>query len=196
MTNKRKWLFLGTLVVAWGTVTFFQMSDSTQTDPMAQSANSGSPLPPIKALELEKTFPSLRQTAKFSTPRNIFAPLGMQDLLVQEDTKMASPTPSTMVTPPAPPSIPPGPTAEELAGQRARQQLNQFKFLGYLTKGGESQAFLTNGQAIYIVKQGEILEGRVQVNKIEPDTVILSTQVRETGNHIQATIPLTPDTRG
>ena len=106
------------------------------------------------------------------------------------------PHPFHQVTPPAPPSIPPGPTAEELAGQRARQQLNQFKFLGYLTKGGESQAFLTNGQAIYIVKQGEILEGRVQVNKIEPDTVILSTQVRETGNHIQATIPLTPDTRG
>ena len=103
MTNKRKWLLLGTLVVAWGTVTFFQMSDSTQTDPMAQSANSGSPLPPIKALELEKTFPSLRQTAKFSTPRNIFAPLGMQDLLVQEDTKMASTTRSTEVTPPAPP---------------------------------------------------------------------------------------------
>jgi Tfp pilus assembly protein PilP len=120
----------------------------------------------------------------------------MQDLLVQQETKIASIPRSTEVIPPPPPSLPSGPSAEELAGQRARQQLNQFKFLGYLTKGGESQAFLTNGQAIYIVKQGEILEGRVQVNKIEPETVVLSTQVWETGNHIQATIPLTPDTRG
>lgn len=84
----------------------------------------------------------------------------------------------------------------DLAGQRAREQLNQFRFLGYLTKGGESQAFLTNGQAIYIVKQGEMLEGRVQVNRIEPETVVLSTQVLETGSHVQATIPLTPDTNG
>lgn len=195
MINQQKWLILGSLVVAWGAVTFFQMSDSTQTDPMAQSATPEFPLPPIKALELDKTFPSLRQTAKFSTPRNIFAPLGMQDLLGQQETKKAATSRPTEVTAPPPPP-PPGPSAEELAGQRARQQLNQFRFLGYLTKGGESQAFLTNGQAIYIVKQGEILEGRVQVNKIEPETVILSTQVWETGNQIQATIPLTPDTRG
>jgi hypothetical protein len=168
------------------------MSDSTQTDPMNPSATSGTPLPPTKDLELDKTFPNPRQTARFSTPRNIFAPLGMQHMLAQQETKMASTSPPSKVTPPPPP---PGPSAAELAGQRARQQLNQFRFLGYLTKGGESQAFLTNGQAIYIVKQGEMLEGRVQVNKIEPETVVLSTQVLETGNHVQATIPLTPDTR-
>jgi hypothetical protein len=154
-------------------------------------------LPPLKDLELDNTFPNPRQTAKFSPPRNIFAPLGMQPN--QQETRVAStsrPTGKTLPVPPPPPTPPPGPSAAELAGQRAREQLNQFRFLGYLTKGGESQAFLTNGQAIYIVKQGEMLEGRVQVNKIEPETVVLSTQVWETGNHIQATIPLTPDTRG
>lgn len=117
-------------------------------------------------------------------------------MLDQQDTKIVSTSPPPVITPSAPPPPPPGPSAAELAGQRARQQLNQFRFLGYLTKGGESQAFLTNGQAIYIVKQGEMLEGRVQVHRIEPETVILSTKVWETGNHIQATIPLTPDTRG
>ncbi|MBA3968427.1 MAG: hypothetical protein H0X47_22165, partial [Nitrospirales bacterium] len=103
-------------------------------------------------------------------------------------------SPSPPQPPPQPP--PPGPSFADLAGQRAQEQLNQFRFLGYLTKGGESQAFLTNGQAIYIVKQGEMLEGRVQVHKIEPETVVLSTQVLETGSHVQATIPLTPDTSG
>jgi hypothetical protein len=196
MTNQRKWLVLVGLFVAWGGMMVFQMSDSTQTDPIAHSATSGTSLPPIKDLELGNTFPNPRQTAKFSTPRNIFAPLGMQHILAQQETRVTSTSRPTEITSPVPPPPPPGPSVAELAGQRARQQLNQFRFLGYLTKGGESQAFLTNGQAIYIVKQGEMLEGRVQVNKIEPETVVLSTQIWETGNHIQATIPLTPDTRG
>lgn len=195
MTHQQKWIILGGLLVAWGGVTLFQMMDSGDIDPM-QASIAGSPLPSIKDLTLDKTFSNPRQTAKFSTPRNIFAPLGMtqqQDLEKQlaADAAAAKLAASSLSTPP-----PAGPSAEELARQRALQQLNQFRFLGYLTKGGESQAFLTNGQAIYIVKQGEMLEGRVQVNKIEPENVVLSTQVWETGNHVQATIPLTSDTRG
>jgi hypothetical protein len=197
MTNQRKWLVVVGLFVAWGAMMAFQMSDSTETDPITLSATLETSLPALQDLKLGNMFSNPRQTAKFSTPRNIFAPLGMQHLLDQQ-ARVASTSRPSGKTPPIPPPPPPspGPSAAELAGQRARQQLNQFRFLGYLTKGGESQAFLTNGQAIYIVKQGEILEGRVQVNKIEPETVVLSTQVWETGNHIQATIPLTPDTRG
>lgn len=198
MTNQRKWLVLGGLLLAWGMVTIFQMWDSAPTDPMLHSATSESPLPPLKDLKLDQDFPNPRQTATFSLPRNIFAPLGMSQVARQETAR--SPTsgiPKTAPPPTPPPQPPPpGPSFADLAGQRAREQLNQFRFLGYLTKGGESQAFLTNGQAIYIVKQGEILEGRVQVHKIEPETVVLSTQVMETGSHVQATIPLTPDTSG
>ena len=198
MTNQRKWLVLGGLLLAWGMVTIFQMWDSTPTDPLLSSATSGVSLPPIKDLELDPTFSNPRQTAKFSLPRNIFAPLGMSQVAHQKKIDKA-PTihpPKTTLSPAPPPPPPPGPSMADLAGQRAREQLNQFRFLGYLTKGGESQAFLTNGQAIYIVKQGEMLEGRVQVHKIEPETVVLSTQVLETGSHVQATIPLTPDTSG
>ncbi|MEO8326587.1 MAG: hypothetical protein ABI618_12100 [Nitrospirota bacterium] len=201
MTNQRKWLVLGGLLAAWGIVTIFQMWDSAPTDSMLHSGASENPLPPLKDLKLDQDFPNPRQTAKFSISRNIFAPLGTMRMSSQDEmdqaakarsTSKASPPPST--TPPPPP--PPGPSFADLAGQRAQEQLNQFRFLGYLTKGGESQAFLTNGQAIYIVKQGEILDGRVQVHKIEPETVVLSTQVLETGSHVQATIPLTPDTSG
>jgi hypothetical protein len=187
---------LGGLFLAWGGLMIFQMSDSSETGPLPQAETSGSLLPPIKDLVLESTFPNPRQVATFSTPRNIFASLDMQHMLAQQG-KAASSSQANEAPPfVPPPPPPPGPSAAELAGQRAREQLNQFRFLGYLTKGGECQAFLTNGQAIYIVKQGEMVEGRVQVNKIEPETVILSTQVWETGNHVQATIPLTPDTRG
>ncbi|MDT3779789.1 hypothetical protein PJI16_19700 [Nitrospira sp. MA-1] len=199
MTNQRKWLMLGGLLLAWGMVTIFQLWDSEPTDPMLHSATSENPLPPLKDLKLDPDFPNPRQTVTFSLPRNIFAPLGMAQIARQDTNKattsrLAKAAPSPTPPPPQPP--PPGPSFADLAGQRAREQLNQFRFLGYLTKGGESQAFLTNGQAIYIVKQGEILDGRVQVHRIEPETVVLSTQVWETGSHVQATIPLTPDTSG
>lgn len=198
MTNQRKWLVLGGLLLAWGMVTIFQLWDSGPTGPMPSSATSGTPLPPIKDLKLDPEFANPRQTAKFSLPRNIFAPLGVSQIAHQKKIDKAPtsrpPKPAPSPVPVQPP--PPGPSVADLAGQRAREQLNQFRFLGYLTKGGESQAFLTNGQAIYIVKQGEMLEGRVQVHKIEPETVVLSTQVWETGSHVQATIPLTPDTNG
>ena len=129
----------------------------------------------------------------FSPPRNIFAPITPPTTKI----KTPQPTPSQpkIVSIPSPPpnSGPSGPSPEDLAKQRAQQQLNQFRFLGYLTKGGERQAFLTNGQAIYIVKQGEMLEGQVQVHQIKPDTIILSTKIWETGNQVKATIPLTTE---
>ncbi|PJA78574.1 MAG: hypothetical protein CO149_03240, partial [Nitrospirae bacterium CG_4_9_14_3_um_filter_51_5] len=188
MTNQRKWLVFGGLLFAWGVVTIFQMSDSSPTDPQLHSAASGTLLPPMKDLELDHASPNPRQTATFSLPRNIFAPLGTSQIVARQETDSAPTSrPTWKALPPPPQPPPPGPSAADLAGQRAREQLNQFRFLGYLTKGGESQAFLTNGQAIYIVKQGEILEGRVQVNKIEPETVVLPTQILETGTHVQAT---------
>jgi len=202
MNNNKKMGYLIVLLALWGVVTLFQwteFSDSggQQANSHTQAGRSQSTGPPIKDLKLEKQFSNARQTVKLSDPRNIFAPLGTSSTqAVQEKSSWSQPDPTiqTARTVPVPP--PPGPSPAELAAQRARQELNQFRFLGFLTKGGESQAFLTNGQAIYIVKQGEMLEGKVQVHKIEPDTVILSTKVWETGNIIQASIPLTPGTNG
>ena len=195
--------YLIVLLALWGAVTLFQwteFSDSGEQEGNlhTQAGRSQSAGPPIKDLKLEKQFPNARQTVKLSDPRNIFAPLGTATTQVVKEksssSSQAEPTIQTARTVPPPP--PPGPSPADLAAQRARQELNQFRFLGFLTKGGESQAFLTNGQAIYIVKQGEMLEGKVQVHKIEPDTVTLSTKVWETGNIIQASIPLTPGTNG
>ncbi len=193
MTNQQKGFVLIGLLVAWGGVTAYQMLDSSKSSPEDSSATMTkmSPLPPVRALSLKKEFPNFRQLVTFSQPRNIFAPLGSdnQKIITPKIPVSSASIPSVAQTMPAPPAPSPG----ELAAQRARQQLNQFRFLGYLRKGGESQAFLTNGQAIYIVKQGEMLEGQVQVNKIEPETIVLSTQIWETGNQVQATIPLTPE---
>lgn len=178
--------------------TEFSGTGDQKSDSQTHTNGVQTPTLSTKDLHLEKEFPNARQTVKLSNPRNIFAPLGTDVRTAQKSRSTTQQTaltiPALPVAPPPPP--PSGPSPAELAAQRARQELNRFRFLGFLTKGGESQAFLTNGQAIYIVKQGEMLDGRVQVYKIEPETIILSTKVRETGNLIQASIPLTPDTNG
>jgi hypothetical protein len=196
MTNQQKGLVLVGLFVAWGGLSVYQMSDSSEsssTDNSSTLQQTNSRLPSVKDLSLDQSFPNSRQIVTFSQPRNIFAPLGLRKVVAKQKTPTTQTTSRPTIAPSSP-APPPGPSPSDLAAQRARQQLNQFRFLGYLTKGGESQAFLTNGQAIYIVKQGEMLEGQVQVNKIEPETIVLSTQVLETGNQVQATIPLTPET--
>lgn len=195
MTNQQKGFVLIGLLLAWGGVSTYQMLDSSESglnDHSSPMQKGESFLPSVKALSLNESFPNSRQRVKFSSPRNIFAPIGMQKTVVVAQRKKPSAAPNIIVS--APTALEPtGPSPTELAAQRARELLNKFRFLGYLTKGGESQAFLTNGQAIYIVRQGEMLEGQVQVNKIEPETILLSTKILENGNQIQATIPLTPE---
>lgn len=197
MTNQQKGLLLVGLLVAWGGVTIYQMSDlsgSSSTSPSSNMSTQLTSLPSIKELSLEESFPNSRNSVTFTQPRNIFAPMRKRKVVVKKK-KPKETSSSTQTMAALPQTQPPkGPSPEDLAAQRARQQLNQFRFLGYLKKGGESQAFLTKGQAIYIVKQGEMLDGQVQVNKIEPETIVLSTQVWETGSQVQATIPLTPET--
>ncbi len=194
MTNQQKGFVLFGLLAAWGAMTAYQMSDVSDSNPndlSPTSADTQSTLPSVKDLSLERFFPNSRQTVTFSLPRNIFAPIGLPTMMAKPKVSL----PPQQTPTPARASTQPGPSPGDLAAQRAQEQLNKFRFLGYLTKGGESQAFLTNGQAIYIVKQGEMLEGVVQVNKIEPETIVLSTKIFETGNHVQATIPLTPESR-
>ena len=196
MTNQHKGLLLVGLLVAWGGLTAYEMSENSGPTPSNQAniAATNSTLPTVRALTLAESFPNARQLVKFSPPRNIFSPIGSRKIVAKKTKIPKRRPPSNSIvapTPPAPRTSSPSP--EALAAQRARQELNKFRFLGYLTKGGESQAFLTNGQAIYIVKQGEMLEGQVQVNKIEPETIVLSAEVWEAGNQVQATIPLTPE---
>ena len=197
MTNQHKGLLLVGLLVAWGGITAYQMFvDSGSTSGhQANTTQTNSTLPTIRALTLDESFPNARQLVTFSPPRNIFAPADSRKVVAKRKIpkRPTPPSQSTIAPPPTPTPTKPSPSPEQLAAKRAREQLNQFRFLGYLTKGGESQAFLTNGQAIYIVKQGEMLEGQVQVNKIEPETIILSAQVWESGTQVQASIPLTPE---
>lgn len=118
----------------------------------------------------------------FAAPKNIFAPL----LLEEQRTKVAAaravkPPPVVVVPPP-----PAGPTPEELALQAAQAELAQFRYLGYLSRQGRDEVFLSKGKELHIVRAGDTIEPRVLVKAVTPKDVIL----QETRSQVEKTILL------
>ena len=86
MTNQQKGFVLVGLILAWGGLTVYQMletSGSSSSDLTPAMAQTLFPLPSVKDLSLEESFPNARQIATFSQPRNIFAPFGLPDVTKQ-----------------------------------------------------------------------------------------------------------------
>lgn len=139
----------------------------------------------------------------FTTPKNIFAPLGSGANTEPRrpprarsfTTKAPAPLPSPPVIAAPPPPVPahavapPPPSPAELAARQAQQQMAQYRFLGYLTQAGESRAFLGKGREIYIVKAGDRLDERLQVQTINATAV----KLMDPGTSTEATIPLSKD---
>ena len=78
------------------------------------------------------------------------------------------------------PTTPPPPSPEELARQQEalrlqqlREQMAQYRYLGYVNQNGVQKAFLGKGREIYILKEGEMLDGTFQVVLIEATSVKL-----------------------
>ncbi len=200
MTPRIKWLLLGGLLLIWATTLFFGVLEEgdLQQGPLqyktGQTTGDTGLQDSDPSLAFIKTMSG--DPVTFTQPRNIFAPLGQQ--------RAKKPTPKVSKKPPPKASPkralgrkpPPSPSPGDLAAQQARQQLARFRFLGYLTRGGESQVFLSNGQAIYIGKQGETLEGDIHIKSIEPTEVILSKTLKNSGTAVEAVLPLTKDKGG
>lgn len=208
MTTRVKWLLLIGLALIWLTLLAFEAMEEpiVQRVPLkyksgqtAQSADpDGAPL-----LALSKHRKKDDTSITFTTPRNIFAPLGepgapkISPSAVHKPKTSPPPTPSPGTKrADSPRTVPAGPSAEELAAQQARQQLNQYRYLGYLQKEGQSQVFLSNGQAIYIAQQGETLEGDIHILSIEPTSVVLSKRIGASGRTVTATLQLVKEGSG
>jgi len=80
-------------------------------------------------------------------------------------------------TPPPPPPPPPDPTLPA-----------NVKFYGYGTvpNGTERRAFLTDGEEVYVVAEGEVLLGRYRIIKI--GNASLEFEETATGRHGRATL--------
>ncbi|MGH2619931.1 MAG: hypothetical protein ACRDHG_05095, partial [Anaerolineales bacterium] len=170
MTGRTKWGLLGILALVWLTVIVFRVMNQPEPLRIPLKFKSGpaqarpkSDLPPV-------VWPAQARESQvsFKTPKNIFAP--PETLTEPEKQKLAAtrkrakeaalPT----VPPPQPAAPPPTPEElaaqearrqqelarqqQELAAQQARQLMSQYRFLGYLTQGGESKAFLSKGKDI------------------------------------------------
>lgn len=139
--------------------------------------------------------------------KNIFAPLG-ESTIVGATTLVAKRAKRATQAPPPPPPVvavfaptaPPGPTPEELAEQAARQQealklnylreqMGQFRYLGYLSQQGVQKAFVGKGKAIYIIREGDKLDGKFLVASINPATV----KLREPTTSLETSIELKKD---
>lgn len=126
-------------------------------------------------------------------------------------------SPGLQATPPAPPVLPaqppvvqppspPPPTPEELAAreaarqrqlaerqhaqakQQARQALEQYRFLGFVSQDGVQQAFVAKGQTIFIVRAGERLEGQIHVSVIDSMGVTL----KDVSFNVEVTLTVQP----
>lgn len=133
--------------------------------------------------------------------KNIFAPLG-ESTAVGATTVVAKrvkrqPFPVVAVVAPV---VPPGPTPEELAEQAARQQeelklkqvreqMGQYRYLGYLNQQGVHKAFVGKGTDIYIIRTGDTLDGKFLVASIDPTSV----KLKEPTTNLETSLALTKD---
>lgn len=122
---------------------------------------------------------------------------------------LAAAAATVSATPPAPPAPPP-PSPEELARQQeeraaqaARQQeelrrkqlqeqMAQYRYVGYLNQNGVQKAFLGKGREIYIIRQGDTLDGKFLVAAIEASTV----KIRAADSTLETIIKLKKEEAG
>jgi len=89
---------------------------------------------------------------KWDKPKNIFRPIKIYK------------TTTTTTLPPIPEVY--LPTPEEIAAEKARQDLSRFKVLGFLDKGGHQEVFLSKDGELFIVRQGDMIQNRYRLKAL------------------------------
>ena len=197
MTRHSQWLALFLLCGAWAGVAMWVIADAPQpqraplkyvtgrasrTD--ASRFQAGASL----KVNLDLIAAARRRADKaFVAPKNIFAPLPTDKTAPTTAKRQAPvPSPKPAVAAPAVPPPPPPPSPEELAAQAARQELAEFRYLGYLSRDGKEEAFLSKGKELYIVRSDDMIEQRVLVKTVMPTGVTL----QEPRSRVERTVPL------
>lgn len=171
MTARTRWIAMLTLLGIWAGVAVwvFTGSPEPQRVPLTyvsgqkakrevSRGKSGSGL----KIQLAQLYANRQRTEKaLGSPKNIFAPVFPGQGNFDVAGAITNPVPIIQ------------PTPEELAMQAGRQELAQFRYLGYLSRGGRDEAFLAKGNALHIAKAGETIEQRILVKAISPSGVML-----------------------
>ena len=169
-------------------------------EPVRSAGLSGQAAHPGLKVNLELLAANRQRAEKaVVSPKNIFTPLQTEEeaqpkvARARRRAKPNMPPSAKSSGPPMPPGMPaippppPPPSPEELAKQAARQELAQFRYLGYLIRSGREEAFLSKGKDLHIVTRGETIDSRVLVKAITPNGVTLE----EIPSHVEQVITLT-----
>ena len=194
MTRRSQWLILVLLLGIWAGVAFWIMAAAPEPQRVPLTYVTGKAdrakvsRPQAGAglkVNLDLLAAGRRRTEEaFVAPKNIFAPLPTEKVV---PTRAKRPAPTPPAAPAvAAPAVPPPPSPEELAAQAARQELAQFRYLGYLSRDGNEQAFLSKGKELYIVRNDEMIEQRVRVKSVTPTGVTL----QEPRSQVERMVPL------
>jgi len=187
MKARTRWMLLVILFGIWSGAAAWVLTQSPEPQRVSLTHVSGQkgrsqaghrkPGSDVK-IQLELLAANRQRTEKgFGSPKNIFAPV-----LPGQFGGTAN----------LPPVVQPSPA--ELALQAGRQELAQFRYLGYLSRAGRSQAFLAKGNALHIVKTGETIEQRILVKAITPSGVTLQETTTNTEQFVSpsADVPAIP----
>ena len=194
MTRRSQWLPLFLLLGIWAVVAIWIIAAAPepQRAPLAyvtgkaDRANASRPQAGAGLKVNLDLLAAARRRAQeaFVAPKNVFAPLPTEKVAPAHAKR---PTPGSPTAPAvAAPPVPRPPSPEELAAEAARQELAQFRYLGYLSRDGGQQAFLSKGKELYIVRSDEMIEQRVRVKTVTPTSVTL----QEPRSQVERTVPL------
>jgi len=208
MTKRTKrWLAIS-LCATWAALVIFEVMNQPSPERVPLKFKSG----PAQDIAEKQTHGSdspftvrLARAKTHELPHlpshNIFAPL---DTPLPEATvrQVNKPTVSGQVKPPqssSPAQIvaepPASPSEQEIAAQKATQQtemvrlaamreLGAFRFLGFLEQDGVVQAFLARGNELYVVANGESVDGRYVVTVLDTSSV----KIRATSTGVETII--------
>lgn len=203
LSPRTAWLILGALLALWIGLIYIYLIDVPPPVEVPLKYRSGQPAARAQRTPAAETWEvhSLRaqvQGLPIAPTRNIFTAAGVarsaDPATSLRSRQHKQPPPIAAVLPPSPPP----PTPEELARQQeelARQQeafaaqaaqqqaqllrqqvqeqMGQYRYLGYANQNGTQKAFLGKGRELYILHEGETLEGKFQVAVIDPTAVKL-----------------------
>jgi len=192
MTRRSQWLTLLLLLGIWGGVAIWIIAAAPEPQRVSLAyvtgkADRAKASQPQASAGLKVNLDLLaaarrRAEEAFVSPKNIFAPLPTGKMALTH-AKQSAPVPPPAA---AAPAVPPPPSPEELAAEAARQELAQFRYLGYLSRDGRHQAFLSKGKELYIVRSNETIEQRLLVKTVTPTGVTL----QEPRSQVERTVPL------
>ena len=77
----------------------------------------------------------------------------------------------------------------EMARLEAMRELGAFRFLGFLEQNGVAQAFLARGNELYVVANGDSVDGRYVITVLDTSSV----KIRATSTGVETTIGRSTD---